>query len=462
MLDTHLASLLLFLNDASVAAQSSGLDGNLIITLSVIIIVGLIFSGLFSSSEVAFFSLANVLDTEHKESNKEDHALNRSLAMLERPRRLLATILIGNTFSNVITAIAAALVTGEIARIFLLPEALVYGIEIIVLTFTIVILSEITPKILALKDPIQVSKNLSAFIYFWYFLLAPIAILMSKSTKFLEDRFPKMAEKISSDDIKTIAEVGEMQGSLEGNEREIIENVIEFGNTTVREIMTSRVNVEAISTDRDLHDVLDMIRDRSISRFPLYEGDMDNIIGIIHSKDLLPYIDSNLGQTANWKAIARKALFVPASKKIDDLLREFQKKKTHIAIVVDEYGGTEGLVTLDDIMQEIIGEMSDEFAEEVSLYTRRKNGDYIFDAKVDLDDMEEVLNNEITTDIDEYETLGGLVYHLTERIPELGETMVFNNMQITVHEVTNNRVSKVRVRLLEDPEDEESSDKATE
>lgn len=445
-----LVQLLFFLSGVSSAA----VNVDLIISLTVIIIAGLVLSSLFSGSEVAFFSLANSLDDQSTDQTDGNPGLVRSLEMLDRPRRLLATILIGNTFSNIVTAISAALLTGQIASAFMLPTFVIYGIEILVLTITIVILAEITPKILALKDPVKMSSRLSGFIYFWYIILAPVAILMSKSTKFLEDRFPKIAEKISSEDIKTIAEVGEMQGSLEGNEREIIENVIEFGNTMVREIMTSRVNIQAISTDDKLQNVLDMVRERSISRFPLYENDLDNIIGIIHSKDLLPYIDSNVADTANWKAIARKALFVPASKKIDDLLRDFQKEKTHIAIVVDEYGGTEGLVTMDDIMEEIIGEISDEFAEQVSLYTRRKNGDFIFDAKIDLDDMEEILDNDITTDLDEYETLGGLIYHIMERIPDLGEQVIFKDMQLTIHEIQNNRVSKVRVKKMEPPHQE--------
>jgi putative hemolysin len=181
---------------------------------------------------------------------------------------------------------------------------------------------------------------------------------------------------------------------------------------------------------------------------PLFENDLDTILGVIYSKDVLPYINTDLvDHPINWKTIARKALFIPATKKLDDLLRDFQQEKTHIAIVVDEYGGTEGLVTLDDILEEIVGDIGDEYDDqEEKLYTRFKNGVYIFDAKIDLDDLDEILGTSISSDDDEFETLGGLIYHLTERIPNVGERMHYKNLELTVHSVKNNRVKKLRVK----------------
>ncbi|MEX0684901.1 MAG: hemolysin family protein [Balneolales bacterium] len=427
-----------------------------LLTLSVLIILGLVFSFLFSGSEVAFFSLSNSIEAKVLLEVGNDSALSRVISMLEQPRRLLATILIGNTFANIISAVSAAVLTGNLAVYIGLPEFLIFTLEVVILTIAIVILSEITPKIMALNEPLKVSKRLSGFIYFYFVLLGPLARMISKSTLFLEKKFPRPPESISSEDIKTMAEVGEKHGSIHEDEREIIENVIEFGNTTVREIMTSRVNIEAVSTNDSLSEVLNLITEKSVSRLPLYEGDLDNIIGIIHSKDLLPYIDSSLGESSiNWRTHARKALFIPASKKIDDLLRDFQKEKTHMAIVVDEYGGTEGLVTLDDVLAEIMGEFSDENTEQIKLFTRRKSGVYIFDAKIDLDDMGEILQKELTTSNDEYETLGGLVYHLAERIPEVEEKIYFKDLELKVHEIENNRVTKVMVRILDDDEPRE-------
>jgi CBS domain containing-hemolysin-like protein len=348
--------------------------------------------------------------------------------------------------ANIMTAVGAAVITGKFLFMIDLPDYVVYGIEIVVLTFVIVILAEITPKILALSHSMSVARAFSGFLYTFYILFKPLAMVLANTARILEKRLPRPSENISSDDLRTIAEVGEMQGSIHGDEREIIENVIEFGNTVAREIMTSRVNIIAISTEDSLSEVLDLIREKSISRMPLYENDLDHIIGVIYAKDLLPFIDNPLPeQIINWKKIARRALFIPPSKKLDDLLRDFQSEKTHIAIVVDEYGGTEGIVSLDDILEEIVGEINDEYSGHETLFTRRKSGDYIFDAKIDLDDMSDILGVELTTDHDEYETLGGLIYHLLERIPEIGEKTEFKGLKLTVHKVEKNRVTKVVV-----------------
>jgi len=416
------------------------------------IILGLLFSALFSGSEVAFFSLANQQDklTEGTIEGTADHLI---IKMLERPRRLLATILIGNTFANIIASVLAAVVTGNLVAYFGLSEFLVYFIEVIVLTFMILILSEITPKIIAINNPLTLSRRLSRFIYVLYKILTPLSSIIANSTLSLEERLPKPNSKMTSEDIMTMAEVSEQEGSIKSDEREIIENVIEFGSTTVREIMTSRVNIVAISTGDSLDEVLSLIREKGLSRMPIYENDLDNILGVIHSKDVLPYINSDIERTTiNWRTIARKALFIPSTKKLDDLLRDFQQEKTHIAIVVDEYGGTEGLVTLDDILEEIVGNISDEYDDlEERLYTKFKSGVYIFDARIDLDDMEDILNCELTSDDDEYETLGGLIYHLTERIPNVGERVYYRNLEFTVHSVQNNRVKKLRVKVQDLP-----------
>lgn len=418
----------------------------------VLIILGLFFSALFSGSEVAFFSIVNQQDllTNRDTEGSPDYMLSKMFAY---PRRLLATILICNTFANIVASVLAAVVAGNVVAYFGFSEFLIYTLEVIVLTFMILILSEITPKVIAINNPLNSARQLSSFVYVLFMLLKPISTLIASSTLSLEERLPKLNSKMTSEDIMTMAEVSEQEGSIKSDEREIIENVIEFGTTTVREIMTSRVNIVAISTDNSLNEVLQLIREKGLSRMPIYENDLDNILGVIHSKDVLPYINSDIERTTiNWRTIARKALFVPSTKKVDDLLRDFQQEKTHIAIVVDEYGGTEGLITLDDILEEIVGEISDEYDDvEESLYTKFKSGVYIFDAKIDLDDMEDILNMELTSGDDEYETLGGLVYHLTERIPNVGERVYYNNMELTIHSVKNNRVKKLRVKVQDRP-----------
>lgn len=441
--------LITFLQSADIVELSSTIDPvGLIIEIS-LIIVGFIFSALFSGSEVAFFSLSSqhssILESD---SQTEDKLISR---MLKRPRRLLATILIGNTFANIVTSILAAVVTGNIIAYYGFSEFWIYLSEVIVLTFSILVLSEITPKVIAINEPLKNARLISRPIYFFYIILKPLAALIANSTLSLEERLPKPNSKMTSEDIMTMAEVSEEEGSIRRDEREIIENVIEFGNISVREIMTSRVNIVAISTTDSLDEVLTLIREKGLSRMPIYENDLDNILGIIHSKDVLPYINSDIERTTiNWRTIARKALFIPSTKKLDDLLRDFQQEKTHIAIVVDEYGGTEGLITLDDILEEIVGDISDEYdGAEEQLFTRFRSGVYVFDAKIDLDDMEEVLECTLTSEEDDFETLGGLMYNLTERIPNVGERVYYKNIEFTIHSVQNNRVRKVRVKVQE-------------
>lgn len=413
--------------------------------------LGLALSAIFSGSEVALFSLSNRM--EELDVNGSSKADRRIFRMLDKPRRLLATILIGNTFANIIASVLAAVITGDIVEAFGLSEIVVFTVEVLVLTFMILILSEITPKIIAINNPLKVSRTNSTFIYAFFILLKPFAKLIADSTISLERYLPKPASKMTSEDIRTMAEVSEQEGSIHEDEREIIENVIGFGDIMVREIMTSRVNIVSVSLNETLQDVLSKIRENGLSRMPLIDGDLDNIQGVLYAKDVLPYLNSEEEEPIlNWKTVSRKALFIPATKKLDDLLRDFQQEKTHIAIVVDEYGGTEGIVTMDDILEEIVGDITDDSGEEIKLYTRFKSGIYIFDAKIDLDDMEEILQCDITTDDDEYETLGGLIYHLTESLPMVGERIKFKNMELTVHSVKNNRIKKVRVKL-ENPEE---------
>ena len=412
--------------------------------------VGLLLSALYSGSEVAFFSLVNQIDQLRPGGGEYGSKDSKILKMLQKPRRLLATILIGNTFANIVSSVMAAVITGKIAAYYGFSEVIIYSVEIIVLTFMILILSEITPKVIAINNPLKVSRRMVGFVYAHFILFMPVSKIIAESTMSLEKTLPKPNNKMTAQDLKTMAEMSEQEGSLKGDEREIIENVIEFGNITVREIMTSRVNIVAVPVNSTLEEVIQLIQEKGLSRMPLFENDLDNISGVIYSKDVLPYINSDMGeQLINWKTIARKALFIPATKKLDDLLRDFQHEKTHIAIVVDEYGGTEGLVTLDDILEEIVGDIGDEYDDqEEKLYTRFKNGVYIFDAKIDLDDLDEILNTSISSDDDEFETLGGLVYHLTERIPNVGERMIYKNLEMTVHSVKNNRVKKLRIKLM--------------
>jgi putative hemolysin len=411
-----------------------------------VIILGLAFSFIFSGAEVALFSIKGS-ELDQLNSLATHSSSHRNIKkMIENPRRLLSTILIGNTFANIVVSIVSAVITGQIAEIFHFPEFLIYVIEILVVTFMLVIISEITPKVIAIKNPLQTAVKLNHMIYGFYIVMTPVSILIAKSAHSIESKLPYKSHEISGEDILTIAEVGEEKGSLKGDEREIFENVVEFGQTAVKEIMTSRVDIVAVSLNDELGEVIDSILDRKLSRMPLYGDDLDDILGVINSKDLLPYLKTDFQNTAiNWKTIARKVLFVPTTKRLDDLLKEFKKEKTHMAIVVDEWGGTEGIVTLDDVLAEIIGNIGDETTNPEQLYERVSENSFSFDAKINVEDAEKVLEMELSGENDEYETLAGLVYHILERIPENDEKLYFKDVEITVLEVENNRIKKVLI-----------------
>ncbi len=414
-----------------------------------IIVISFLFSALFSGSEVAFFSIRQH-DLTEKLRSQETAALHRIKGLLEHPRQLLSTILIGNTVVNILISVFAAVLTGNLIGHFGWNPIVAYSIEVVLLTTALVIFGEITPKVIGLKNPYMVASLFSVFIYVLFVLLRPINKLVAASSMSLERRIPKAKSRITGDDLIALAEVGEQEGQLREDEREIIENVIEFGNTEVREIMTSRVDVEYVSIDETLGEVLERVKKLRMSRLPLCDPDLDSIVGIIYAKDLLSLMNEQIDdRNFNWNSISRKPLFIPVNKKLDDLLEDFQREKTHMAIVVDEFGGTEGLVTLDDVLEEIMGELETDPNEREEIRQLR-NGDYIMDAKVDLDELNDLFEQEIATDDDEYETLGGLVYHILERIPSVGEKVRFNNLEITVHEIENNRVKRLRVRVVGD------------
>lgn len=422
-----------------------------------VIVISFFLSALFSSSEVAFFSL-KPHDIAEKLKNGDDRAARRIHYLLDHPRQLLSTILIGNTVVNILISVIAAVLTGNLIVYFDWPAVPVFTIEVLVLTSALVIFGEISPKVIGLKNPYLVASLFSPLIYTLYWVFKPLNKLVAASSMSLEKRIPKSKSRLTGSDLMALAEVGEEGGHLRDDEREIIENVIEFGNTEVKEIMTSRVDIEFISVNETLGEVLERVKILRKSRLPLCDPDLDSIVGIIYAKDLLTYLNEQIdNQHFNWSSIARKPLFIPVNKKLDDLLEDFQREKTHMAIVVDEFGGTEGLVTLDDVLEEIMGELETDPTEREEIRQLR-NGDYIMDAKVDLDELNDIFGEEIATDDDEYETLGGLVYHVLERIPAVGEKIRFSNLEITVHELENNRVKRLRVRVIDSGQVEQQSE----
>ena len=411
----------------------------------------LLFSALFSGSEVALFSL----DATAKEllAESDDRASRRVLALMEQPRQILVTILLLNTLVNVMAAILAAVATAQVAAGFGWSPTIVVLIEVVALTFVLLVVSEITPKLIATRHAVAFSRRTSALLLPLHRVLRPISRGLSWATEGIRSRLSTAPRPLSSEDLKAMAEIGEQHGTIEEEERELIHSIVEFGETTVREIMVSRLDVMALSVKATLPEALDLIRQSGHSRLPLYLEHLDRILGVVYAKDLLPYLgDEDAPPEVDWTRLARAPLFVPHSKKLDDLLNEFRLKKTHMAIVVDEYGGTAGLVTMEDLLEEIVGDIRDEHDEnEAVLYERLDENAYRFEARIDLDELNDVLDLDLDTEAFDFETLGGLIFHVTGAIPDEGTEAEFGPLQMTVESVDNNRIGQVRVEVQPEP-----------
>ncbi len=415
----------------------------------------LILSALFSGSEVALFSIT----PGEREGLTEvpSPAAARVLRLLDRPRRLLAAILLLNTVVNVGAAILSTRLMVAASETFGWSQVVALVANAVGLTFTLLVTSEIAPKLIASRQPAQFAQSVSGFLSPFVRLVAPLADGLAAMATGLQSRFRSEAESLSSDDIKTMADVGEAQGSIEEQERALIHSIVEFGETTVREVMVSRVDVISLSADATLAEALALIRESGHSRFPLYREHLDNVLGVVYAKDLLPHIDTpDDNVPPDWGTIARKPLYVPPAKSLDDMLGDFQRTNTHLAIVVDEYGGTAGLVTLEDLLEEVVGEIRDELdhPDDDTLVHAIEPGVFRAEARVDLDDLAEAVGVEMDTDAFDFETLGGLILHLTGDIPQPGDAVAYERLRLFVEAVEDNRIQEVRVEVTPEPEPE--------
>ncbi len=426
----------------------------------VVFVLLLLASALFSGSEVALFSL----DAADKEMLAEagDRASRRVLALLERPRQLLITILLLNTLVNVSAAILAALMTEQVAEGFALSQTIVFVLEVVVLTFLLLVVSEITPKLVATQHAIAFGKRVSWPLLVLHRLCGPLSRSLARSMNVVQRRLkPSSPQRLSSEDLKAMADIGQAHGTLEEEERELINSIVEFGDTSVRAIMVSRLDMVALPVTATLQEALEMIRTQGHSRLPLYVDHLDNILGVVYAKDLLPYLkNGNAIGRLDWTRVMRPPMFVPHGRKLDDLLKDFQRKKTHLAIVVDEYGGTAGLVTLEDVLEEIVGDIRDEHDEpEEEWHEQLGEHVYRIDARMDLDDLNELLGLDLDTESFDFETLGGLIFHLTGEIPSEGDEVPYGRLTLRVERVENNRIGQVRVTVTPPVEDEDLTEK---
>ena len=412
-------------------------------------------SALFSGSEVALFSIT----PGERESLSEtgSRSAKRVLALLDRPRRLLVAILMLNTVVNVGAAILSTQVVLAFATVYAWSPTVVLVVNVLALTFILLVVSEIAPKLVASRQPVQFAQRVAPFLSPLVRVLSPAADLLAGLATRLQTRFRSDDDPLSSDDIKTMADVGEAQGSLEEEERALIHSIVEFGETTVREVMVSRVDMKALPATATLDDALDTIRASGHSRFPLYRDDLDHLLGVVYAKDLLPYLDDVGDGSApqiDWEQISRQPQYVPPNKPLDDMLADFQRTSTHMAIVVDEYGGTAGLVTLEDLLEEVVGEIRDELddEEEETLIRQLEPDVWQAEARVDLDDLADAVGVEVDADDYDFETLGGLILHLTGDIPTPGDEIEHEGLRFFVETVEQNRIQNVRIETLTPPD----------
>ena len=419
---------------------------NLIWIQSLIVVVLLIGSALISGAEVAFFSL-QLKSLEDIQENNADPALERVINQLKNPKRLLATILVANNFINIaIVLVFSAL--GDVLFKGIENPYLILFIEIGLITSLILLFGEILPKIYANRNALAFSKRMALLISFLdRYLLFWITYPMSQTTSFLENRLGDLKNQLSVDQL---SQALELTGANETtfDEQRILEGIVNFGNTDTREVMCPRMDMFALSDTLTLEEILPLILEQGYSRIPVYHEKRDNIKGILYTKDLLPNLE---GPNFKWQKLLKPPIYIPENKKLDDLLKEFQQKKIHLAIVVDEYGGTSGLITLEDIIEEIVGDISDEFDEQDLSYSKLDDRTFVFEGKINLKDFFKVINLEDYTLFEETkgdaETLAGLLLEMAKKFPKKGQKIKYQGYVFTIEEMEQLRIKQVKVEL---------------
>lgn len=415
----------------------------------ILLIICLLLSSFFSGSEVALFSL----DKKKLKDLKKDRRIigDYIQLLLDNPRRILVTILLGNTIANIAASLVAVLIAIDIAFVAGISKEFALLLQIILLTIIILFIGEIIPKLWANKYPLQYATIIAIPLYWISIIFFPVAKILTDLLKFFTSKMKRGRYKtaLTDTEIKELADYGLEKGTIEEEEQELIQGIVSFKSITVREIMTPRVDINAIDIDTVFDELISIINESGHSRIPLYENNLDNIIGIIYVKDLLPYLKYNDNKNIlSLRKIAREVLFVPETKLINDLLHDFQEKKLHLGIVVDEYGGTAGLVSLEDILEEIVGEIRDEFDREENEIVKINETTYITSGRLSIDELNDLLQNDFRSDNDDYDTIGGFILNHTGMIPSEEYHFIHNNHKFTVKEVTNKRIRKVMVEKV--------------
>lgn len=443
--DTNLITLLL---QASPGAYSPSNTTILIIAILILLLMSAIIAG----AETAFFSLAakdiNYLKTTEKPGART------ATGLLDHPKMLLATILVSNNFIN----IAIVITTNVLVSSLLSPDMnkiASFLIQVVSVTFLLVLFGEVLPKVYATQNNLRMALFSAPFIKALYWLFSPISRVLVNSTSFIETKLgPKSNKNISNEDFEHAIEltVGHTATREEVN---IFKGILKFGNISAKQVMRTRMDVSGLDHEMSFTEVRNFCLDAGYSRLPVYKDSLDKIAGVVHTKDFLPYIDND---TFNWHALIRPAYFVHESKLIEDLLKEFQQKRIHFAIVVDEFGGTSGIITLEDIMEEIIGDIKDEFDEDDLHYKKIDEYNFVFEGKTLINDVCRVIG--VPSDTfeavrGESDSLAGLILEISGKFPAVNETVSYDQYEFTVVALDKMRIQRVKVTIHPPVEEEE-------
>ena len=407
-----------------------------------ILIVALILCGIASASETAFTSVSRIkLKNLVEEGDQKAAEIERLLA---QPNSFLSTILIVNS--------VAVIVASSMATVLALRFSTSLGelLSTVLISLVVLIFCEITPKTAAVQNPLRWARALLPLVKATAWLLHPIVVVLSKITNFLVRMMGGQVKRgpfVTEEELRLLVTVGEEEGVLEEDETEMIHSIFEFADTTVREVMVPRIDMVTLESDATVNEAVDIAMEGGFSRIPVYEDTIDNIVGVLYTKDMLKQLREG-HENIPIRTLVRPAYFVPETKKLDDLLREIRQRRIHMVIVIDEYGSVAGLVTIEDLVEEIVGDIRDEYDREENLYEKINQYEYIVDAKMSIDEFNELMETDLKNE--DYDTLGGFLYAQLDKIPVPGDTITFENLTFTVMDTRGRRITKVRVELERD------------
>jgi putative hemolysin len=409
-----------------------------------ILIVALILCSIASAAETALTSVSRIkLKNLVEEGDKKAVEIER---LLSQPNTFLSTILIVNS--------VAVIVASSMATVLALRFSLSFGelISTILISLVVLIFCEITPKTAAVQNPLRWARRMVPLVRGTAWVLHPIVVSLSMVTNFLVRMTGGQVKRgpfVTEEELRLLVTVGEEEGVLEEEETEMIHSIFEFADTTVREVMVPRIDMVTLESDDTVSEAVDMAMEVGFSRIPVYEESIDNIVGVLYTKDMLKQLrDGN--ENLPVRTLVRPAYFVPETKKLDDLLREIRQKRTHMVIVIDEYGSVAGLVTIEDLVEEIVGDIRDEYDREENLYEKVNQYEYVVDAKMSIDEFNELMETELENE--DYDTLGGFLYAQLDKILVPGDTITFQTLTFTVMDTRGRRITKVRVERQHEQE----------